>query len=591
MSPSVLIALFASIGFLLTAIYVASARRHKPTWIPGVILLLSCGEVTLVHVLRLTSPEIGHRIFWYKMAYFGFTIAPGAFLWLALMYCGLWARLSQRLRLGLLVAPILTNLMVISNEMHGLFWNPANTHIIANTDSFLSITDAGIGYWAFVAYSFSIMGIGCFFLGRLLVRSHHIYGWQVSAIVVAGILAMLGSALDIFGWSPLPSFSLTALGLAIGSITVAYMLAPFRRRDVLSVSRATIIRNISDGIIVIDEEHKIVEINPAAEAIIDKPADQVMRKSLVNSIPELKSIWDCIPNNAEITLIRDGSPRTFDLRVSVIQDWQGRLASQVIVLREITERKRAEEKMRDWNIELERRVSERTQELAVANKELEAFAYTISHDLRAPLRIIDGYINIIYEDYGTLLDEEGRSLCITIHNRALYMHHLIDDILTLSRFSRAQMRLAHLNMVEMVGSVIQELTAALDRERIEFHIDLLLQAYGDPTLIQQVWTNILSNAIKYSQKRERAIIEINSRQVKNEIIYMVKDNGAGFDMVYADKIFGAFQRLHSEKDFPGTGVGLAIVQRIIHRHGGRVWAESQSDQGATFYFSLPKKPV
>jgi signal transduction histidine kinase/ligand-binding sensor domain-containing protein len=245
-------------------------------------------------------------------------------------------------------------------------------------------------------------------------------------------------------------------------------------------------------------------------------------------------------------------------------------------------------RIRAHNRELQQKVHERTAQLEASNKALESFAYSVSHDLRTPLRTINDYTQTLIENYKDSFDAEGTALFWVVREQAKRMVNMIDDLLEFSRVSYSSMNMATIDMTDIVETVYQELTIQGERARIKFSLHNLPKAYGDPILIRQVWQNLLSNAIKYSSKKEIATIEIEGRQDENESIYKIRDSGSGFDMSYSSKLFGVFERLHNQQDFEGTGVGLAIVHSIISRHGGRVWAEGEVDKGSTFYFSLPR---
>jgi signal transduction histidine kinase len=300
----------------------------------------------------------------------------------------------------------------------------------------------------------------------------------------------------------------------------------------------------------------------------------------------------------ELTKVRkDGSRFPAIVSVTALRDERAVIIGYLLIGTDNSARKKAEEALegaaalqrstiQQLNADLEERVTERTAQLESANRELEAFSYSVSHDLRTPLRAIDGYSQVVLERFGPQLPEDGQRYLQTIRAGAQKMGALIDDLLTFARLNRKPLSKRMFDSVKLVREALDDLGYPWPERHVQIRLGDLHQGFGDPALLKQVWLNLLSNALKYTRKKEDAIVEIGCIRIDGADAFFVRDNGIGFDMRFADKLFGVFQRFHRAEDYEGTGVGLAIVQRIVVRHGGRVWAEASLGEGATFFFTL-----
>jgi PAS domain S-box-containing protein len=346
-----------------------------------------------------------------------------------------------------------------------------------------------------------------------------------------------------------------------------------------------------------DMKNSFVWASPEARRIYGL-GDQPLTISFIKKFPMRK--YRPILDRALKNLIQKGIP--YDVEFKIVRGTDGTVIDVhsvaeyhpneklvLGVLQDITERKQTKEAIQKLNLELEDRVIARTAQLQKVNKELEAFSYSVSHDLRTPLRSINGFTKILMEDYAPALDTEGKRLCSIILENSVKMGQLIDDLLAFSRLGRSEMKHTRIDMKNLVHSVYHESYEVEVREKITLNIGNLGFVRGDPSMLRQVWHNLLSNAVKYTSKTEHPVISVSCTEQNHTYIYCIRDNGIGFDMNYKNKLFGVFQRLHNIKEYEGTGVGLAIVHRIITRHGGQVWAEGEVNQGASFYFTLPAK--
>ncbi len=389
------------------------------------------------------------------------------------------------------------------------------------------------------------------------------------------------------------------IGLGEHSFRKSYYPELQNKIDELETSRTnleSILSSMSDAVIIHDFSGNIFYLNKRALELFNINEQEITNYTIADisskgmDITELPTIWKKVAlhktQTIEWTALQISTNKEFPVHVSINQiNWYGTSAF-VAVVRDFTERKQAEEEIKKLNQELEKRVAERTLQLEATNKELKAFAYSVSHDLRTPLRSIDGFSQVLFEDYHGKIDAQGKDYLQRIRSATQRMAQLIDDMLNLSRINRYDINIQQVNLSEMVKEIADNLHESQPERQVEFIIQENIKILADGNLLRIVIENLIGNAWKFTSKKASATIELGMKSHNGKKTYFIRDDGAGFDSKYAQKLFSAFQRLHDSKEFPGTGVGLATVQRIIHRHGGNMWAEGEVEKGATFYFTL-----
>ncbi len=425
--------------------------------------------------------------------------------------------------------------------------------------------------------------------------------------------------------------TISIMGILIAYVWRYQQAKYYREKYELEDKRASLyarslIEASLDPLVTISPEGKIMDVNESTEFVTGRSRKELIGSNFSNYFTEPEKADEGYKLVFEKGMVRDyplsirnSSGQVIDVlyNASLYKNDAGEVQGIFAAARDVTALRRAEKELKVAHDELELRVEERTDELKrannaleleiherkeveklialrtklleVTNKELESFSYSVSHDLRAPLRAIDGYSRMILRDQRDHLNDDAKRKFDLIRSNTQMMGKLIDDLLAFSRLGRLEINMTRLDMEGLVNDIWMELQIINPDRRIDFKVDKVPASKGDRTLIKQVYSNLLSNAVKYTKNRDKARIETGGYKRENENVYYVKDNGVGFDMDYYDKLFGVFQRLHSADEYEGTGVGLAIVQRIIHRHGGSVWAEGQVEEGAAFYFTLPIK--
>ncbi|HEY0847131.1 MAG TPA: ATP-binding protein [Noviherbaspirillum sp.] len=407
-------------------------------------------------------------------------------------------------------------------------------------------------------------------------------------------------ATSVFATTMLAGFSAIILWTA-GRIYRAERLRERAEEEVRAASLYTrsLIEASLDPLVTIDAEGRITDVNKATEEVTGHDRKHLIGTSFADYFVEreearagyLKVFKEEKVRDYPLTITRpDGGTDDVLYNATVYRDSAGAVQGVFAAARVVTELKRTEQELQRYRAHLEEEVSARTAQLEAAYHELEMFSYSVSHDLRIPLRAMDGFSRILLEEYASRLDDEGRRMLGIVRSNSQRMARLIDDILDFIRLGKLPMKVSAVDVTRLVQAALDNLSKSMDGREIKVNLGILPAADGDRAMLLQVFINLIGNAIKFTRLRSPAVIEVSGCVEKGERIYCVRDNGVGFDMRYAGKLFGVFHRLHGVDDFEGNGTGLAIVKRIVLRHGGRVWAEGQVGKGATFYFSLPSDP-
>ena len=540
------------------------------------VFLLAVSVWSLGAGLGLIAPGMAGKVFSARLEYTGIVAVPPTWLVFILQYTGL-QRWLTRFRIAVLfVVPFATWLLFLTNSLHGLMWRKVALEPSSTVASL--VVEYGPWFWVHSAYSYLLMLLGAGLLISMFFRASRIYRIQSAIFLIALVIPLLANATYILRMGPILTVDPTPLGFAISGVLVVWGLFRFQLLDILPIARNAVVEGMSDGVVVVDLQNRVVDLNPVAQKILGYlPVEIVGRDASSVSIGggALLEGEPATKEQREVEVETGGSHRNYELMASELRDGEGKSRGRLVLLRDVTERKRDEEKLRQW-----------AAELAVSNAELDNFASFISHDLRAPLRSIEGFSRILIEDYADDLDHEGADYLRRIRGAGRQMSQFIDDVLDLSRVARNDLRRDTVDLSLVARAVVEDLRASQPERDVETVIPDGLTTEADPNLTRVIMQNLLENAWKFTGPVERPRIEFGAERGVGEPFFYVRDNGVGFDAKHAARLFDTFQRLHAHDEFEGTGIGLATVRRIVRRHGGKIWAEGETGQGATFYFTL-----
>lgn len=528
-------------------------------------------------VLMLTSPTTALANFWSRLGYLFIVSTPLAWLAFALQYTDQQRWLTRRNAALALAVPCLTIVFIWTNDAHHLFWREVNFY---RAGAFTLWTmKPGPWFVVHAAYSCLLALTGMVLMIRMALLSFRLYRWQAVALLIGALTPLIASAPSLLAESQL---SFTPFGLTITGLMLMLALSRYRLLDLRPFGRDALIDNLKDSMLVLDTHNRIVDLNPAAQALIDLPAKEILGQPADQALadwPELtRRLHNVLSTQTDILLERNGAPRCYNLRISLLTDRNGRASGRLIHLRDITERKMAEETLRKANLELQAR-----------NEELDAFGLTVAHDLKDPLSNIIGYTNLLIEDGADLPSAEIVRLARTIAQIGHKMNGIIEELMLLSGLHKQTVQMEPLDMAHIVAQALNR----LERMSKEYNATIIQPppsawpvGIGYVPWVEEVWVNYLSNAIKYGGTPPR--VELGARVESGQARFWVRDNGPGIPRQEQARLFAPFER-PTPRRATGYGVGLSITRRIVEKMGGQVGVESDpiTGKGSTFSFTLP----
>jgi PAS domain S-box-containing protein len=529
------------------------------------------------HALEISSERLEGKLVWDDLQFFGSAGWVVAFFWFSLEYT------SKKLRYSRAVWGVTSAivggylLLVLTDSLHQLV--RPSVELVQREGELELVYPFTTATWIAFLYMMLLFGASLWFIAGRALRTQKVYRVQNLMVIGGTLIPIVGVTLTMAGVSITSQRDTSPITFALSNLVIAFGLFRFRFLDLAPIAREIVLESMRDVVVVLDESNRIVDLNRTAAEAAGKPVDELIGLDAAEAFAPwaklVRRFRDVEELEAELDVEAGGELRHVVQRITPIRDEKRRLLGRVLITHDVTRLKQAE-------AELQRR----NELLESLNRELDAFSHSVSHDLRAPLRTIESFARIVLDEKSEALDAQTRDYLSRVLGGAERMQRMIVDLLEFARLGQQPVKKELVEPAALVGEVMDELGPPAALGKLELSVGRLPACCADPALLRRVLANLLGNAVKFSKSRDPMRIEVGCRELAGKPTYFVRDNGVGFDMRDSDRLFGAFQRLHEASEFEGSGVGLAMSSRIIHRHGGRIWAEAEPDKGATLYFTL-----